>query len=347
MTSRLRKKRRLGREERETSINKTGIEPQCKAAVVIEKSAARSQNPDSPVEETANHRSQKPAILVELTEYTRDRVTEKNRRQNKETLSRSLLCERSCPRHSGEEGLSRHVPHRIRVLSSVFLLRCGLHNESTQKIRVTICSRFENESFITAPIGTITISSARWSSWVTEELFEARQSALAVEKSKSDEAPTLYTCRVCGKGYKSSKAHEQHLKSLSHVLRFSQGATNNGDEDVAIELADAEEEEASDSLSKLNMNESRAGGEEDADNYELDPTCCLICDKKHDFGDLSRGASHLPLGLKVKRDFMCLYCSELCQAFSSLEAVRKHMEAKSHCKLHYGDKKARNKIQLR
>ncbi|KAH0880399.1 hypothetical protein HID58_067793, partial [Brassica napus] len=28
---------------------------------------------------------------------------------------------------------------------------------------------------------------------------------------------------------------------------------------------------------------------------------------------------------------------ELCHAFSSLEAVRKHMEAKSHCKLHYGD----------
>ncbi|KAH0898212.1 hypothetical protein HID58_047780 [Brassica napus] len=39
----------------------------------------------------------------------------------------------------------------------------------------------------------------------------------------------------------------------------------------------------------------------------------------------------------VKRDFMCLYCSELCHAFSSLEAVRKHMEAKSPCKLHYGD----------
>jgi pre-60S factor REI1 len=43
------------------------------------------------------------------------------------------------------------------------------------------------------------------------------------------------------------------------------------------------------------------------------------------------------LGLKVKRDFMCLYCNELCRPFSSLEAVRKHMEAKSHCKLHYGD----------
>ena len=68
---------------------------QCKAAVVIEKNAARSQNPDSSVEETASHRSQKPAILVEVTKYTKDRVTERNRRQNKKALSRSLLRERS------------------------------------------------------------------------------------------------------------------------------------------------------------------------------------------------------------------------------------------------------------
>ncbi|KAF2541315.1 hypothetical protein F2Q68_00032904 [Brassica cretica] len=80
----------MGREERETSINETGIKPQCKATVVIEKSAARSQNPDSSVEESASHRNRKPAILVELTEYTRDRVTERNQRQNKEALSRSL-----------------------------------------------------------------------------------------------------------------------------------------------------------------------------------------------------------------------------------------------------------------
>ena len=41
--------------------------------------------------------------------------------------------------------------------------------------------------------------------------------------------------------------------------------------------------------------------------------------------------------LQVNRDFICLYCNELCHPFSSLEAVRKHMEAKSHCKVHYGD----------
>ncbi|KAJ0251814.1 Cytoplasmic 60S subunit biogenesis factor REI1 1 [Hirschfeldia incana] len=215
---------------------------------------------------------------------------------------------------------------------------------------------------------------------VTEELFEARQSALALEKKgKSDEAPMLYTCGACGKGYRSSKAHEQHLKSRSHVLRVvSQGETSNGDEDVAIitpltrrfknneesddewveadsdeDLADAEEE-ASDSLSKLSVNESGAG---DEDMYELDPTCCLMCDKKHKTLETCMVHMHkhhgffVPdveylkdpeglltyLGLKVKRDFMCLYCSELCHAFSSVEAVRKHMEAKSHCKLHYGD----------
>lgn len=34
---------------------------------------------------------------------------------------------------------------------------------------------------------------------------------------------------------------------------------------------------------------------------------------------------------------MCLYCNERCHSFNSLEAVRKHMGAKSHCKVRYGD----------
>jgi pre-60S factor REI1 len=32
-----------------------------------------------------------------------------------------------------------------------------------------------------------------------------------------------------------------------------------------------------------------------------------------------------------------MYCNDKRQSFNSLEAVRKHMEAKSHCKVHYGD----------
>uniref|UniRef100_A0A0D3B754 C2H2-type domain-containing protein n=1 Tax=Brassica oleracea var. oleracea TaxID=109376 RepID=A0A0D3B754_BRAOL len=219
----------------------------------------------------------------------------------------------------------RHVtnPHGIRVPSSVFLLSGGLHNESTQKVAG-------------AP-------------GVAEELFEARQSALAMEKGKSDERPMLYTCRVCGKGYRSSKAHEQHCKSWRHVLRVSQGTASNGDEDVEAdsdeELADADEEEASDSLSKLNVNEPGAGGEDDADMHKHHGFFFFLSNKHHGFFVPNVEYLKYPeglltyLGLKVKRDFMCLYCSDLCHAFSSLEAVRKHMEAKIHCKLHYSDKK--------
>ena len=48
--------------------------------------------------------------------------------------------------------------------------------------------------------------------------------------------------------------------------------------------------------------------------------------------------AHVMVSLsQVKRDFMCLYCNERCHPFTSLEAVRKHMAAKGHFKVHYGD----------
>ncbi|KAF8082938.1 hypothetical protein N665_0800s0031 [Sinapis alba] len=211
---------------------------------------------------------------------------------------------------------------------------------------------------------------------VTEALFEARQTALAQERIKSSEAPMLYTCGVCNKSYRSSKAHEQHLKSKSHVLK----AFSSQEEDKAIvkqlppprrhrvekkEPAEEESEEEwveVDSDEDLDMDESGSGEdmedeEEDGIEFELDPTCCLMCDKKHktlekcmvhmhkfhgffipDIEYLKDPQGFLTyVGLKVKRDFICLYCNELCHPFSSLEAVRKHMEAKSHCKVHYGD----------
>ncbi|CAN8314961.1 unnamed protein product [Cochlearia groenlandica] len=229
---------------------------------------------------------------------------------------------------------------------------------------------------------------------VTEALFEARQAAIAQEKINFVEAPMLYSCGVCSKGYRSSKAHEQHLKSKSHVLKASSlKGESNGEEDKAIikrlpprrvEKNDpallkgsieeeSEEEESEDEWVEVDsdedldgededMDENEAGsGEEDMDEddieFELDPACCLMCDRKHrtiekcmvhmhkhhgffipDIEYLKDPKGFLTyVGLKVKRDFMCLYCNELRHPFSSLEAVRKHMDAKSHCKVHYGD----------
>ncbi|KAF3570765.1 hypothetical protein F2Q69_00062684 [Brassica cretica] len=196
---------------------------------------------------------------------------------------------------------------------------------------------------------------------VTEGLFDARQAALAQERIKSFEAPLLYTCGVCDKAYRSSKAHEQHLKSKSHLPPPRRVERK---EHAPIEVDSEEEEEwvevdSDEDLEGEDMDESGSGEdmEEDDIEFELDPTCCLMCDKKHktlekcmvhmhkfhgffipDIEYLKDPKGFLTyVGLKVKRDFICLYCNELCHPFSSLEAVRKHMEAKSHCKVHYGD----------
>ncbi|KAL3613845.1 hypothetical protein CASFOL_041919 [Castilleja foliolosa] len=232
---------------------------------------------------------------------------------------------------------------------------------------------------------------------VTETLFQARQSALAEEKRKLDETPPMvYTCGLCDKGYRSAKAHAQHLKSKSHLTKASESTNSNNvgttiirpaprrapkepldhvlvqedeeSEDSEWEEVDEEEDladEARDSLGQLNVNES-VDMDEDGDFEDLNPSCCFMCDLEHDTIESCMVHMHklhgffIPdieylkdpkgllvyLGLKVKRDFMCLYCNERCQAFSSLEAVRKHMEAKSHCKVHYGDGSEDEEVEI-
>lgn len=153
---------------------------------------------------------------------------------------------------------------------------------------------------------------------VTEALFLARQLALAQEKNKSNETPMLYSCVLCGKGYRSDKAHAQHLNSRSHIMRAAQGTNNEDREKVIIkplprrevnklplkrEATDEEsvdsddeweeidpEEELIDKAAK-SFNDLNVGSapnyrmEEDDDEYdfeELDPSCCFMCDLQHD-----------------------------------------------------------------
>ncbi|KAH0647148.1 hypothetical protein KY290_033152 [Solanum tuberosum] len=201
---------------------------------------------------------------------------------------------------------------------------------------------------------------------LTEALFVARQSALA------EETPLLYSCVHCGKEYRSFKAHAQHLKSKTHLARASQETGHHHDENSAVSGRDEseweevhqEEEiacEDNDSLRQLKMNGSSTSNgvmdDEGSDVDELDPRCCFMCDLEHDTVENCAVHMHkkhgffIPdieylkdpkgfltyLGLKVRRDYMCLYCNDRCRPFSSLEAVRKHMDAKNHCKVHYGD----------
>ena len=152
---------------------------------------------------------------------------------------------------------------------------------------------------------------------VTEALFLARQAALAQEKNKNA-TPMTYSCGLCGKGYRSSKALAQHLNSRSHIVRAAQGTSNEEKEKVIIrsiplrdvkkpppkreanneESADSDDEweevgpdevlvsEATNSLTNLNVGSPADDDlEEDDDDgafEEFDPACCFMCDLPHD-----------------------------------------------------------------
>ncbi|KAL0733869.1 hypothetical protein Bca4012_010079 [Brassica carinata] len=106
-----------------------------------------------------------------------------------------------------------------------------------------------------------------------------------------------FTCGVCDKAYRSSKAREQHLKSKS---QFCKASSQGEEEDQAIinqlppprrcverkEPAPIEEEseeewvevDSDEDLEGEDMDESGSGEdmEEDDIEFELDPTCCLM-----------------------------------------------------------------------
>lgn len=105
----------------------------------------------------------------------------------------------------------------------------------------------------------------------------------------------LYTCRLCGKGYRSSNAHAQHLKSKAHTSWASQADHHN--EITAIikplpphltnklykdeESDEWEEVDHNVDLSSFNHMETD-GLSSDEDEDELDPTCCFLCDQEHE-----------------------------------------------------------------
>ncbi|KAL5224252.1 hypothetical protein ABZP36_010891 [Zizania latifolia] len=134
-------------------------------------------------------------------------------------------------------------------------------------------------------------------SGVTEALFLARQTALA-EGSNSDSTPMLYSCALCGKEYRSSKAHAQHLKSRSHLMRASQepnasiagitivkprperiqrrGPSIEEDEDEEEEWVEVDPSEFV-STSEMQVDEHSSESDDDMDEFEdLDPLFCFI-----------------------------------------------------------------------
>jgi pre-60S factor REI1 len=131
---------------------------------------------------------------------------------------------------------------------------------------------------------------------VTEALFLARQTALAEEKSKSSASQMLYTCSLCSKEYRSSKAHQQHLNSKVHMLKASLQPETSAEgitvvkplvrkSNHASNKAEAEEEEE---WVEMGSDEEMEEGDEVGSDVEmegmdeLDPSSCFMCNAKHE-----------------------------------------------------------------
>ena len=145
---------------------------------------------------------------------------------------------------------------------------------------------------------------------MTEALFLARQAVL-VEGNKPASTPMLYSCALCGKEYRSSKAHAQHLNSRSHLMRASQepnasiaGITivkplpervprrapsavdedeDEDEEEEWVEVDPNEMELADESTSNMQVDEQSSKSDDEMDDLEeLDISLCFMCDLKHD-----------------------------------------------------------------
>lgn len=202
---------------------------------------------------------------------------------------------------------------------------------------------------------------------VTAEEFQKRviQQREAVDAASLDASQY---CNVCRKQFGSDKSYDNHLNSKKHK-------ENEEKFEVEQEAAESlvEEEE---SLRKLKearaatLEDDADDDDDDEDVEEVDsdeweeevenPIAqhkCMFCGEKSE--DLVANLRHMSmkhsffvpdpefitdleglmlyLGEKIARDFICIWCNDRGRTFYSLDAARKHMMDKGHCKmLHEG-----------
>ncbi|THH30937.1 hypothetical protein EUX98_g3264 [Antrodiella citrinella] len=204
----------------------------------------------------------------------------------------------------------------------------------------------------------------------TQKVIE-RQSQTAIMVS-----PKGSTCEVCGKIYTTENAYRSHLNSKKHkenelkALRNPQPPADTSEvppapeasmasipEAAAISLtvpADATEDDINETIdSKIAAARSR-----------IIPTQCLFCPVASP--SLNENIAHMSvahsffvpdmeyivdlpglltyLGEKIAVGNVCIYCAGSSREFRTIDAVRKHMIDKGHCKVGYENESERLEI---
>lgn len=186
---------------------------------------------------------------------------------------------------------------------------------------------------------------------VTAEDFTKRvlQQKSAEEQALQENQLILY-CSVCRKHFNSENAYYNHLNSKKHKDCLLIGDVDD-DNDVVVKTVQ-EIKAVNDEFEDIDSDE----WEEMADN-PIQSDNCIFCD--HHSEDMVANIKHMSvqhsffipdieyctdvkgllcyLAEKIVRDFICIWCNEKGRTFFSLDAIRKHMNDKGHCKmLHEG-----------
>ncbi|KAL5528413.1 REI1 [Sanghuangporus sanghuang] len=208
-----------------------------------------------------------------------------------------------------------------------------------------------------------------------QKVLERRQETAIMSSPKG------FVCEVCNKTYTTENAYRSHINSKKHkenelktTMRGRESPAPSTHEDAAVSVKKAEQKKAEPKQAeqiKSALTIPPDATEEQivqtidekiaAARTRLSPRDCLFCSDK--FSSLEENLIHmftvhsffvpdadylvdLPglvtyLGEKIAVGNVCIYCNLKSRDFRSLEAVRKHMVDKSHCKMAYDTVKER------
>lgn len=197
---------------------------------------------------------------------------------------------------------------------------------------------------------------------VTAEEFQKRVIQQRTADEQAQQPISLY-CNACRKEFITDKSYENHLNSKKHRENAEKNAEIlGGQSDISMNGVGQKNKNVV--IEDIGDDGEDAGIEEvDSDEWNEDTenpianNDCIFC--VHHSDDLVENVKHMSvahsffvpdteyivdlegllmyLGEKVTRDFICLWCNDRGRTFYSLDAVRKHMTDKGHCKmLHEG-----------
>ncbi|RKO93144.1 C2H2 type zinc-finger-domain-containing protein [Blyttiomyces helicus] len=209
---------------------------------------------------------------------------------------------------------------------------------------------------------------------VTAENFAAKLKQIQV-KNKEDETRAAFVgeCEACSKSYASENGYANHLLSKKHKelqsrfdAKLAKGLPTSSKKPAPAASAAPSSSSADPQAESWRTQIGKAQTEEEvmsimekkvSSAVRLEETECLFCQAKS--GSFESNLEHMAkshsfyipdieylvdikglikyLGEKVAVYNVCLYCNGKGRALHSIEAVRKHMVDKGHCKILYED----------